>query len=55
MAIIGLVSLALSTIGVYIGCKVGGWLREWAPALGGAVLVFIGVRILVEHLAIAAV
>ena len=55
VVIIGVVSLVLSTSGVYLGCKVGGWLREWSPALGGAVLVFIGVRILVEHLAAGAV
>ena len=55
VAIIGLVSLALSTLGVYLGCHVGGWLREWSPAVGGVVLVGIGVRILVEHLSAAVI
>jgi putative Mn2+ efflux pump MntP len=55
VAIIGVVSLALSTLGVYLGCHVGGWLREWSPAVGGVVLVGIGVRILFEHLSAAAI
>jgi len=55
VAVIGLVSLGLSTVGVYIGCQAGRWLREWSPAVGGVVLVFIGVRILIEHLSARAI
>lgn len=55
VAVIGLVSLALSTIGVYLGRRAGAWLRQWSPVAGGVVLLLIGVRILLEHLTAAAV
>lgn len=53
VTVIGVVALVLSMAGVYLGCRAGRWLREWSPAVGGAVLVLIGVRILVEHLVAA--
>ena len=54
-AIIGVVCLVLSVAGVYLGRRAGVWLREWAPAVGGVVLISIGIRILVEHLSTAAI
>lgn len=51
--VIGLVSLALSTVGVYLGRQAGRWLSVWSPAVGGVVLLLIGVHILIEHLSAA--
>ncbi|NLX35311.1 MAG: manganese efflux pump [Chloroflexi bacterium] len=53
-AVIGVVCLALSITGVYLGRRAGDWLREWTPAVGGVVLIAMGVRILIEHLSAAA-
>lgn len=47
--IIGVVTFALSTGGVYLGRAVGAALGGKAEVFGGVVLVGIGVRILVEH------
>ena len=44
------ITFALSFLGVYIGKSVGKYLKEKAEILGGAVLIFIGLKILVEHL-----
>lgn len=49
-AIIGIVSAVLSLVGFWCGGVFGGKHREWAEVVGGAVLLFIGVRILFEHL-----
>jgi putative Mn2+ efflux pump MntP len=49
-AVIGLVTASLSTLGIFFGTQLG---RRWgraAEALGGCVLVGIGLRILIEHL-----
>lgn len=53
-AVIGVVCLVLSVAGVYLGRRAGDWLREWTPAVGGVVLISIGIRILIEHLSVAA-
>lgn len=49
-AAIGFASFSMSTLGLmighYVGCKSG----RWAEALGGAALIAIGAKILVEHL-----
>lgn len=48
--IIGLVSLILSVSGVYIGRKFGDLFGGKAEIIGGAVLIGIGLKILIEHL-----
>lgn len=47
--VIGLVAAALSTIGIRFGTRLGPRLGRWAEAVGGCVLVLIGVRILIAH------
>lgn len=49
-AIIGIVTLLLSFIGVYLGSCVGSRLGSKAGFAGGAILIIIGIKILVEHL-----
>lgn len=49
-AVIGLVTLVLSAIGVLIGRMAGALAGRRAQALGGLVLVGIGLKILIEHL-----
>lgn len=51
--IIGVVSFSLSFLGVYLGGKLGRFLRNRVELLGGLILIVIGVRILVEHSGIA--
>mgnify|MGYP003605279430 CR=1 FL=1 len=48
--IIGFITFAFSSIGVLIGKKSAVFLDHKADILGGCVLLFIGVRILVTHL-----
>jgi len=48
--IIAVVTFALSAVSVVIGHKIGERLESKAEIFGGAVLVFIGSKILVEHL-----
>lgn len=50
---IGLVAFSLSFLGVYLGGKIGGLLRNKVAILGGLILIVIGIRILVDHLGIA--
>ncbi len=50
-AVIGVVSFAVGIVGVRVGPRIGRFLGRWAELLGGAVLLAIGVRILVTHLA----
>lgn len=47
---IGLVTFILSIIGVLIGKKAGNFIKEKAEIIGGAILILIGVKILVEHM-----
>ncbi len=49
--VIGLVAFVLSFVGVLIGCRAGDLLRERVPVLGGLILVGLGIKILIEHLA----
>jgi len=51
--VIGLVAFFLSFLGVYLGGKLGHFLRNRVEILGGLILMAIGIRILVEHLGIA--
>ena len=48
-AIIGAVTFALSSAGVIIGAAAGSTIGRRAEALGGIVLIALGVKILVEH------
>lgn len=48
--VIGLVTFILSHLGVYIGKTVGHFFENKIEAVGGLVLIGIGVKILLEHL-----
>ena len=47
---IGIITFLLSAVGIKIGNVFGARYKNIAEALGGAVLVFMGTKILVEHL-----
>ncbi|MBP7401739.1 MAG: manganese efflux pump [Clostridia bacterium] len=49
--VIGIITFTLSAAGCLLGKKLGGLFRKYAEIAGGLVLIGIGVRILVEHLA----
>jgi manganese efflux pump family protein len=48
--VIGLVAAALTAVGIAFGSRLGRRVGRWAEALGGTVLLGIGVRILFSHL-----
>lgn len=48
--IIGCTTFTLSFVAVYAGSKLGGVLEKYAGILGGIILIFIGLKILLEHL-----
>lgn len=48
--IIGAVTFVLSIIAVYLGEVIGEFLKNKAGILGGIILIFIGIKILLEHL-----
>jgi putative Mn2+ efflux pump MntP len=50
VVIIGLVTFALSYLGVFIGKKVGYFFESGIEALGGLVLIALGAKILLQHL-----
>ena len=49
--VIGVVAFCLSVVGGLAGRKLGGLFQQRAELVGGLVLIGIGVKILVEHLA----
>ena len=49
VALIGVVTFACSTAGVYLGKGVGAFLREKAEIFGGVMLILIGIKIFIEH------
>ncbi len=51
VALIGVVTAALSALGFYVGCRVGDRIGRAATVLGGVVLIGIGVRLLWSALA----
>ena len=51
--IIGAVTFVLSGLGVLLGNRVGTVLKKGAAILGGAILIGIGLKILIEHLTLA--
>lgn len=48
--IIGITTFILSVIAVFIGNKVGNLCQKYAGLFGGFILIFIGCKILIEHL-----
>lgn len=48
--IIGVVTFALSAIGVSLGCRFGAKVGSKAGIVGGVVLICLGIKILIEHL-----
>ena len=50
--LIGVITFALSLVGVIIGNKFGAKYKKWAELSGGAVLCLMGLKILLEHLEI---
>ncbi|MDE6181950.1 MAG: manganese efflux pump MntP family protein [Eubacteriales bacterium] len=48
--IIGIVAFILSFLGIIIGKKIGKRFSKNAEIIGGAILIFIGTKILIEHL-----
>lgn len=51
-ALIGITTFVLSGLGVYVGNIFGAKYKSKAEIIGGAVLIFIGLKILLEHLGI---
>ena len=50
IVIIGLVTFAMTLFGTAIGSKLGGWAEGRVEVAGGLILIFIGLKILLEHL-----
>lgn len=50
--VIGLVTFALSAMGVSLGCRFGAKVGSRAGILGGVVLICLGIKILIEHLGV---
>ena len=50
VAVIGVVTFALSLGAVFAGARAGERLGRWAELVGGVILVLIGLRILLDHL-----
>jgi manganese efflux pump family protein len=48
--VIGVAALLMTFVGMRLGKTAGEHLGQWAERIGGAVLIVIGARILVEHL-----
>ena len=49
---IGVITFGISLIGVYLGKFMGQFVGKYADILGGGVLIFIGTKILLQHLGI---
>jgi putative Mn2+ efflux pump MntP len=49
--VIGVVAGALTVVGLELGCRFGSLLGRRMEIVGGLILIGIGVKILVEHLA----
>ena len=49
--LIGLVAFGLSAVGITSGSRIGPKWGPWAERLGGGVLILIGLKVLVSHLA----
>jgi putative Mn2+ efflux pump MntP len=49
VAVIGIVTFAISAAGVYLGASFGSRLGSKAGIIGGVILIAIGIKIVVEH------
>lgn len=49
VSIIGIITFALSYIGVDFGCRLGQRFGKWSEVLGGIILISLGTKILIEH------
>ncbi len=49
-ALIGIITFGFSFGGIFIGKKFGGLLKEKAEMIGGFILIFIGLKIFIEHM-----
>lgn len=54
IALIGVTTFVLSAIGVKVGSIFGGAFEKKAQLAGGVILIFLGVKILLEHLGVLA-
>ena len=50
--VIGIVAAILSLIGLHLGCRLGERFGKRMEVVGGLILIGIGIRILIEHLAL---
>lgn len=48
--LIGIITFLFSFIGIFIGKKFGGLLKEKAEIIGGCILIIIGLKIFIEHM-----
>ena len=48
--VIGLITAALSVIGIFLGRILGSMAGRWMEVAGGCLLILIGIRILFSHL-----
>ena len=55
VSLIGVITFALSAVGVKVGAIFGGKFRSKAELAGGAVLILMGLKILLEHTLLAGV
>ncbi len=49
VSMIGVITFALSYIGVDFGCRLGQRFGRWSEVLGGIILISLGTKILIEH------
>ena len=54
VSFIGIITFTLSAVGVYVGHLFGAKFKSKAELVGGIVLVFMGIRILLDHLGVLA-
>lgn len=52
VSLIGVITFVLSALGVFIGHKFGAKFKSKAELAGGIILIFIGLKILLEHLGV---
>ena len=52
VCLIGVTTFLFSAVGVKIGNVFGGKYKSWAEVFGGITLIFLGIKILLEHLGI---
>lgn len=50
ITIIGIVTFVICFAGVYLGKAIGNVLKKYSEIIGGIILIFIGCKILIEHL-----